>query len=288
MSIWIVMLGAEVRFVNTKSFGRVRIAEAGQGKSAETLVLLHGIGGHLEAYSKNIVPLADRFHVVAYDYMGHGLSEKKVIDYSPVVLGDHLGELLDALDVRRAHLSGESLGGWISGIFAASHPERVVRLILNTSAGIPVRTEKGKQELEALRTLSQKAAAQGPSHESIHNRLKWLFHPDNHGMISDELIQTRLFFYTRPEMKDVAPRVLAMIAKHDDYLIPLEKIQAQTLFLWTTHNPVHDVETARLASEKVKNAKLYVMKGKAGHWPQYEAPEEFNDVSRKFLTTGSI
>jgi HOMODA hydrolase len=288
MSIWIDMLGAEVRFVNTKSFGRVRIAEAGRGKSAETLVLLHGIGGHLEAYSKNIVPLADRFHVVAYDYMGHGLSEKKVIDYSPVVLGDHLGELLDALDVRRAHLSGESLGGWISGIFAASHPERVARLILNTSAGIPVRTEKGKQELEALRTLSQKAAAQGPSHESIHNRLKWLFHPDNHGMISDELIQTRLFFYTRPEMKDVAPRVLAMIAKHDDYLIPLEKIQAQTLFLWTTHNPVHDVETARLASEKVKNAKLYVMKGKAGHWPQYEAPEEFNDVSRKFLTAGSI
>jgi len=288
MSIWLDMLGAEVRFVNTKSFGRVRIAEAGRGRASETLVLLHGIGGHLEAYSKNIVPLSDRFHVVAYDYLGHGLSEKKAIDYSPVMLGDHLGELLDALDVRRAHLSGESLGGWISGIFAGRHPERVARLILNTSAGIPVRTEKGKQELEALRTLSQKAAAQGPSYESIGNRMKWLFHPDNHGMISDELIKTRLFFYTRPEMKDVAPRVLAMIGKHDEYLIPLEKIQAETLFLWTTHNPVHDVETARLACEKVKNAKLYVMKGAAGHWPQYEAPEEFNDVTRKFLTTGSI
>jgi HOMODA hydrolase len=30
------------------------------------------------------------------------------------------------------------------------------------------------------------------------------------------------------------------------------------------------------------------MKGKSGHWPQYEAPEEFNDVTRKFLTTGKI
>lgn len=287
MSVWLDMLGAEIRFVNTQSFGRVRIAEAGRGK-AETLVLLHGIGGHLEAYSKNIVPLGEHFHVVAYDYMGHGLSEKKAIDYSPVVLGDHLGELLDALDVGRAHLQGESLGGWISGIFAGRHPERVARLILNTSAGLPVRTEKGRQELEALKTLSQKAAAQGPSYESIHARMKWLFHEANHGMITDELIRTRLHFYTQPGMKDVAPRVLAMIGKHDDFLIPLEKIQAETLFLWTTHNPVHDVETARIASEKVPNAKLYVMKATAGHWPQYEAPEEFNDVVRKFLTSGAV
>jgi len=287
MTIWLDMLGAEVRFVDTKSFGRVRIAEAGRGKP-ETLFLLHGIGGHLEAYSKNVVPLSEHFHVVAYDYMGHGLSEKKVLDYSPAVLGDHLGELMDALGVRRAHLQGESLGGWISGLFAVRHPDRVARLILNTSAGLPIRTEKGREELEALRTLSQKAAAAGPSYESIQARMKWLFHEDNHGMITEELIKTRLYFYTRPGMKDVAPRVLAMIGKHDDYLIPLEKIHNDTLFLWTTHNPVHDVETARIASEKVKGSKLYVMKGTAGHWPQYEAPEEFNEVVRKFLTTGSV
>ena len=287
MTIWLDMLGAEVRFVNTKSFGRVRIAEAGRGKP-ETLMLLHGIGGHLEAYSKNVVPLSEHFHVVAYDYMGHGLSEKKVLDYSPVVLGDHLGELMDALDVRRAHLQGESLGGWISGLFAVRHPDRVSRLILNTTAGLPIRTDKGRQELEALRTLSQKAAAAGPSYESIQARMKWLFHEDNHGMITDELIKTRLYFYTRPGMKDVAPRVLAMIGKHDDYLIPLEKIRNDTLFLWTTHNPVHDVETARIASENVTGSKLYVMKGTAGHWPQYEAPEEFNEVVREFLTTGSV
>ncbi|MGH7802928.1 MAG: alpha/beta fold hydrolase, partial [Candidatus Binatia bacterium] len=66
MSLWLDMLGSEIRFVDTKSFGRTRIAEAGRGKH-ETLVFLHGIGGHLEAYSKNIVPLADEFHVVAYD-----------------------------------------------------------------------------------------------------------------------------------------------------------------------------------------------------------------------------
>jgi hypothetical protein len=49
------ILGAEVRFVDTKSFGRTRIAEAGRG-DRETLVFLHGIGGHLEAYSRNVAP----------------------------------------------------------------------------------------------------------------------------------------------------------------------------------------------------------------------------------------
>ena len=287
MSLWLDMLGAEVRFVDTKSFGRTRIAEAGRG-NRETLLFLHGIGGHLEAYSKNVVPLSDAFHVVAYDYVGHGLSEKKVMEYTPHVLADHLGEVMDAVGVERAHLSGESLGGWISGIFAGRQPDRVARLILNTSAGLPVRTEKGKQELEALRTLSQKASGQMPTHESIHNRMKWLFHPDNHGMISDELIETRLSFYVKPETREVAPRVLAMIGRHDEFLIPLDKIRAQTLFLWTEHNPVHDVETARIASKQVAGSQLYVIKGKAGHWPQYEAPEEFNDVTRKFLTTGSV
>ena len=287
MSLWLDMLGAEIRFVDTRSFGPTRIAEAGRG-NGETLLFLHGIGGHLEAYAKNVVPLADRFHVVAYDYVGHGLSEKKVMEYTPLVLADHLGELLDALGVERAHLSGESLGGWTSGIFAGRNPDRVARLILNTSAGLPVRTEKGKAELEALKTLSQKATGQAPTYESVQARMKWLFHPDNHEMISDELIRTRLAFYTQPIMREVAPRVLGMIGRHDEFLIPLEKIRAQTLFLWTEHNPVHDVETARIASQQVAGSQLYVMKGKSGHWPQYEAPEEFNDVTRKFLTSGAI
>ena len=287
MSLWLDMLGSEIRFVDTKSFGRTRIAEAGRGNS-ELLVFLHGIGGHLEAYSKNIVPLSDRFHVVAYDYVGHGLSEKKVMEYTPHVLADHLGEVLDALGAKCAHLSGESLGGWISGIFAGRNPDRVGRLVLNTSAGLPVRTEKGKAELEALKTLSQKATQQAPNYESVQNRMKWLFHPDNQGLITDELVRTRLSFYQQPIMREVAPRVLGMIGRHDEFLIPLDKIRCETLFLWTDHNPVHDVETARIASQQVAKSQLYVMKGKSGHWPQYEAPEEFNDVTRRFVMAGSV
>ena len=283
MSLWLDMIGAEIRMIATKSFGETRIAEAGR-EHKNVIIFMHGIGGHLEAYSKNIVSLSDQFHTIAFDFVGHGKSNRLVTNYSPEMLVQHLGELMDAMNIAKANLSGESLGGWVAGLFASKYPERVIRLMLNTAAGLPILTDKGRQDLKNLVELSQKAAAQGPpTYESVHNRMKWLFHVNNHEMISDELIKTRLHYYSQPGMQEVAPRVLSMIGQHDDFLIPLEKIASQTLFLWTEDNPVHDVETARRSAEKVPNAELYVMKADAAHWPQYEAMEEFNLVTKEFF-----
>jgi HOMODA hydrolase len=285
MSLWLDLLGAEIRFVDTPSFGRVRIAEAGRGR--EPLLFLHGIGGHLEAYAKNVVPLAADFHTIAYDYVGHGLSALRPFD-SPLVLVEHLRELLDGLGIPRANLSGESLGGWVSGHFAVRHPDRVKRIMLNTAAGIPIATEKGRADLEALKALSAKNVQQTPTTESVRARMHWLFHPKNHAMVDDELVGTRLRFYLQPQMREVMPKVLSMIPRHDEFLIPLERVQCETLFLWTADNPVHDVESARRACARVAHGQFYLMKSDAAHWPQYEAAEEFNAVTRKFFATGRI
>ena len=89
-------------------------------------------------------------------------------------------------------------------------------------------------------------------------------------------------------MREVAPHVLAMIGQHDDYLIPLNRIVCETLFLWTEDNPVHDIETARGTAEQVIGSKLYVMKNDAAHWPQYEASDEFNEIARKFFSPNGL
>ena len=69
MSLWLDMLGTEIRFVKTKSFGRIRIAEAGK-PGAETILFQQGINGHLEAFAKNLIALSEGFHVVAFDFVG--------------------------------------------------------------------------------------------------------------------------------------------------------------------------------------------------------------------------
>lgn len=288
MSLWTDFLGAEVRYVQTSSYGATRIVEAGRG-NAQTVILLHGIGGHLEAYAKNVVALSDAFHVIAYDYPGHGLSSRAIQDFSPWMLVDHLVELMDALGVQQADLSGESMGGWVAGLFATRHPQRIRRLVLNTAGGIPIVSEKGRADLQALIELTARNANQPPSAESVTARMKWLMHEKNWYLLTDELVQTRLTYYRDPGNKVSGPLIGRFMASDaTPYMIDLPAIACETLFLWTRDNPIHDLPAAEAACARVPRGLLYVMKADAAHWPQYEAPEEFNAVFRRFLKEGRV
>lgn len=293
MSLWLDFFGAEVRYVNTPSFGRVRIAEAGVGRP-QSLFLMHGIGGHLEAYAKNLMALSDRYHVVAFDFVGHGLSDKPTdIEYLPSTYARQLAELMDALGIEQAHLSGESLGGWVAGVFAVMHPQRVERLVLNTAGGIPIVTEQGRRDLQVLAELSRKNVGQAPTLQSVRARMQWLMHESNWPLLDDELVGTRLAIYQRPDFQQAAPKVLALLKLAESEagqatMIELEKLDCETLFFWTKYNPVHDVESAASACARVKRGQLYVARADAAHWPQYEAPAEFNRVIDQFLQTGAV
>jgi pimeloyl-ACP methyl ester carboxylesterase len=71
-------------------------------------------------------------------------------------------------------------------------------------------------------------------------------------------------------------------------MIELERLQCETLLLWTKHNPIHDVLAAQAALSRIAKGTLYVMQGDAAHWPQYEHPDEFNAVMHSFLSTGQV
>ena len=226
--------------------------------------------------------------MIAFDFVGHGLSEKKLdIEYTPDVYAEHLREVMDALGIQRAHISGESLGGWVSGRFAVRYPDRVLRVVLNTAAGMPIVSEKGKQDLANLVELSKKSAGQAPTYESVLARMKWLMHEKNWSVLTDELVQTRLNIYNNPEALKATPLVQKQFSRNSEAdLVAYENIAAETLFLWTRDNPIHDIAAAKAACERTPKGALYVMEADAADWPQYEAPDEFNAVLRSYLTTG--
>ena len=282
MSLWIDMVGTEIRYVDTPGFGRIRVAEAGP-KDAPVILFQHGIGGHLEAYCKNLVPLSDAFRCIAFDYVGHAMSNRKPMEYTPPVLADQVRELMDAMGIEKAHLSGESLGGWVSGFVAVKYPERVGRVMLNTGAGIPIVSEKGRADMLDLMERSKKAAGLAPSFEMVKHRIEWLIHPKNRALVTDELVNLRLRYYLMPEGREVTPMVNRMLPRHDEFLLPLEQIPHETMLLWTRDNPIHDLECAQAAVKRIAKGQLYVMEADGAHWPQYEAPEEFNRVARAFF-----
>lgn len=293
MTIWLDLLGAEIRYVDTPTYGRTRIAEAGHGKS-ETLILMHGIGGHIEAYSKNVVPLGEHYHVVAFDFVGHGLSAKKEdIEYGIDTYVEQLRELMDAMGIEKAHISGESLGGMVAGSFAIKYPKRILRAVLNTTGGIPIVSEKGRQDLKNLAELSARNFGKAPTAESVRARMQWLIYEGNWHLLTEELIESRRVLYANPHFQKTAPLVFKRLSRAVSGdtapdMVDLEKIRCETLLFWTKHNPIHDVDAAKSALPRISKGKLYVMKAEAAHWPQYEAPEEFHEVVHHYLQTGEV
>ena len=255
ISIWgeLADVDHELRHVDVGGV-RTRVLRAGSGPD---LVLLHGTGGHLEAYARDIAGLAADFRVTAYDMVGHGWSDLPDRPYTIDVLCDHLIGLLDALDIDAAHLSGESLGGWVAAWAAAHHPDRVGRLVLNTPGNIA-----NKPEVMARLRESTLAAVRDPSDATVRRRVEFLFHHTE--MVTDELVTLRRAVYSRPGFLRAISNTLVLQdpeVRKDFAWDPgwVGKITAPTLLLWTDHDPTGGLDEAALLLDWLPDARLYVI-----------------------------
>jgi len=288
MTLWLDAMGASLRYYDAAGV-RTRCLEAGDG---EAVIFLHGMGGHVEAYIKNIVPLSDTYRAIAVDMLGHGLTDKPMGNYLIPDYVKHLIALLDVMKIERAHFVGESLGGWVSFGLAEDHPDRVISYTSLVGAGIKVDDfellrSDGVQE---LRKRSSQAAS-APTRDSIRKRLEWLFH-EPAKFVTDELVETRLHFWSNPVMQQIQPRILSLIDPEigEKYYITPERLKDFKLpayFLWTEFNPTTPWQTAENASKLVKGAWFDVMPN-CGHWPQFEDPDLFHQKIRAFLKHASL
>jgi len=281
ISIWgeLATVDHELRHVDVGGV-RTRVLQAGHGPD---LVLLHGTGGHLEAYARNIGGLARDFRVTAYDMVGHGWSDTPDRPYTIDVLSDHLLGLLDALGIDRAHLSGESLGGWVVAWTAAHHPDRVDRLVLNTPGNIA-----NKPEVMARMRDSTMAAVRDPSDETVRRRVEFLFHHKE--MVTDELVNLRRAVYSRPGFVRAITNTLVLqdpAVRKDFAWDPawVGRITAPTLLLWTGHDPTGGLDEAEMLLGWLPDARLHVITD-AGHWPQWEQVGEYLLAHHDFLVHG--
>ena len=107
---------------------RLHYNEAGSG---DALILLHGGGPGASGWSnfkQNLPGLSEHFRVLLVDQPMFGLSDKPDIeehyfDFSArAVL-----QLMDSLDIEKAHFLGNSLGGGTTFRFALTYPDRASR-----------------------------------------------------------------------------------------------------------------------------------------------------------------
>ena len=278
--VW-VALGAVAHTLDYVPVGdwRTRVLIAGP-KDAPPLLLLAGTGGHIEAYAHNIAAFAETYRVVAYDYPGHGYTTHAKVDLELPTYVKHLEELLDTLGIEQAHLNGESLGGWVAIKFAAAHPERVLRVVLNTPGGTMARPDV----MERIRSLSQ-AAADDPSEERIRARLEWLM--ADKATVTDELVAIRRAIYARPGFSKSMRHILCLqdAEIRQRNLVTdaeLAAVPHGALVIWTSNDPSGPAATGMDMAKKIPGGRFEHISG-AGHWPQWEQRARFNELVLGYL-----
>lgn len=279
-SFWVELLGASI--YQLKGRYVTRVIDAGEG---EPLLLLHGTGGHAENYIRNVAPLSHRYRVIAIDFLWHGRSQTS--GFSSEVLPplvDQVRDVLDTLKIERAHVEGQSMGGWVAMLFALTHPRRLAKLIVTTPMGYRPDIDYVEPDPKPLREANL-AVLREPTYANVKARLERIvFDP---AVVEEESIRVRQTFYNDPAVNAVQRELMvnylggADPRRHVVTDAMARRIAAPTLVYWGEKNFIPPSVGEHLA-RTIPNAKFFSAPA-TGHWAQFENFEIHNREVLRFL-----
>ena len=251
--------------------------EAGKG---DPVILIHGSGPGVTAYAnwRLVMPaLAENFRVLAPDMVGFGYSERPAnIEYGLQTWADQVVGLMDTLELRTADLVGNSFGGAIALRIASQHPDRVGKLVLMGSMGVPFPITEGLERVWGYE----------PSFENMRKVLDVFAY--SRDLVNDELAEVRYRGSIQPGFQESfaamfpAPRqrwVEAMCTPEDD----IRRLPHRTLIVHGREDQVIPVQASLRLMELIDNADLSVY-SHCGHWSMIERTEDFNRNVSEFFS----
>lgn len=243
------------------------------------LLMIHGSGPGVSAWAnwRLVMPeLAKRSRVIAPDMVGFGFTERPAgQNYDMDVWVEQAVGLLDALGIERADLVGNSFGGALALALTIRHPQRVRRLVLMGSVGVPFEITEG---LDAVWGYE-------PSFENM-RRIMDYFAWDR-SLVNDELAKLRYEASIRPGFQESfsamfpAPRqrwVDAMTSSEAD----IRAIPHETLVIHGRDDQVIPLSTSLTLANWISRSQLHVF-GRCGHWTQIEHSARFARLVGDFL-----
>ena len=243
-------------------------------------LFIHGSGPGVSAWAnwRLVMPaLSERLRVIAPDMAGFGFSERPAgIRYDLDTWVAQAIGLLDALGLEQADVVGNSFGGALALAMAIRHPQRVRRLVLMGSVGVPFDITEG---LDAVWGYT-------PSFENM-RRIMDYFAWDR-SLVNDELAELRYRASIRPGFQESfgamfpAPRqrwVDALASREED----IRALPHETLIVHGRDDRVIPLLTSLKLVEWIDRSQLHVY-GRCGHWTQIEHAARFAKLVGDFLT----
>lgn len=257
----------------TTSRGRLHYVERGTGPA---VLLIHGLAGDVSAWRPQIEALSASFRVIAFDNRGAGRSDQVDEPESTRAMAGDTLELLDRLDVGRAHIVGRSMGGAIAQHVALMSPERVGSLVLCASFARldPV----GRRVLTNMReVLEWRGSWPDHARHSVANFVSAAFyneHPD-----AVEAIEGLIGGETRLPACYVAQNHACL--EHDTF-DQLPQIACPTLILSGGRDPICSPTATQWMVERLPNVEAEVFEN-SSHFFLLEEPVRFAETLGNWL-----
>jgi len=267
--------GLEQRHIDVKGI-RIEYLEGGQG---DYLLLLHGFGANKDNWVRIGKHLTPHFRVIAPDLPGFGESGKNPDgDYLITTQARFVKAFVQTLGIKSFHLGGSSMGGYIAGAYASSHPQSLKSLLLVAPGGVvSAQTSEMHQMLKAGKP-NPLVARNVPEYEYL---LDFVFvkRPFIPLPIKKFLVQEAIFH------QSLNSKIFEQILKSRDST-PLEEmlkgLPIKTLVVWGVHDRVLHVSGAKIIEAVMPKARVEVMDA-MGHLPMIENPEKTAGLYLRFL-----
>ncbi|MDX1425781.1 MAG: alpha/beta fold hydrolase [Kiloniellales bacterium] len=245
---------------------------AGEGPP---VLLVHGLGLTRAMWDGPWPALAERFHVVRYDLLGHGQSDKPRDGYCLDRFAGQAADLMDGLGLARAAVVGFSLGGLIAQAFALARPERTAALAVLNAAH-----DRSDAERAAVRARAAQAARDGPEATVEAALARWF--TDAYAAAHPETL-ARVRGWILANDPRVYPQAYRVLAEGDRELAAaVGAIRAPTLVMTGGEDRGNSPDMARRLAARVPGARLEIVPG-LRHLGLMEDPEAFARPLIEFL-----
>ena len=268
--------------------GKIAYIKEGSGK--KVLIFLHGLSSNSDAWYRNIESLDKDFTCIAIDLPGFGKSYKNADEFTATYFASIVKEFAEKMKIEKFTLVGHSMGGQTAIKFAAKYPEKLDKLILIAPAGI----EKFSVfDGTAMKMVMNPTTIMASTEEQIDRNYQLNFYkmPEE----AAQMIQDRKNIVKSADFEAHAIAIQKSVKGMLDDTVTqdLEKISTPTLFLFGKNDALipnkylHPTltidELSKTAQESIKGSKL-VLIDEAGHFLQFEKPNEVNKEIKEFLS----
>lgn len=238
-----------------------------EGGKGPTILLLHGYTGSKDNWTTFAAYLTKDYHVVIPDIPGYG--ESSMIEEASYNLSNQMSRLhkfVQAIELKKFHVAGNSMGGFFAGIYAVRYPDEIISLGLFNAAGV---TSLEKSVVKKMMEKGENPLALKDKNDMQRlMALVFVNPPSLPYPLKKVMVKTALTnrkFYEK-ELKEIDPDISSLEKE-------LPNIKAPTLILWGNQDKILDVSSVPVFEKGLKNHKTVIIKD-CGHLPMLEKPQE--------------